>query len=182
MKEDKNHIPKLLEVAARLGGSSSLCRAKGVNFPMLTLFDAFGYDVEVNENNYKVELDRALSNKYKIENFFYSTIYIDYDDCILLENKINHQIISFLFKALNENKNIVLITRHSGDLIESLNKYKISNLFDTIHHLKNNEKKSLFIDCKNSIFIDDSFKERNDISKTHNIPVFSPNMIEVLLW
>lgn len=181
MKEDKEFKPKLLEVAARFGGSSSLCRAKGVNFAMLTLFDAFEYDIKIEENNYTVELDRALSNNYKIENFSYSTIYVDYDDCILLKDKINYQIISFLFKSLNENKRIILITRHVGDLKKSLKKYRISNLFDKIYHISKEEKKSTYIESTNAIFIDDSFKERNDVKTIHNIPVFSPDMIEVLL-
>lgn len=181
MKEDKNLKPKLLEVAARLGGSSSLCRAKGVNFPLLTLFDAFNYDVTIEENSYEVELDRALSNKYKIKSLVYSTIYIDYDDCILLGNNINSQMISFLFKALNENKKIILITRHSGNLKKSLKSHRILELFDEILHIKNKERKSFYINPKNAIFIDDSFSERNDVRKTHNLPTFSPDMIEVLL-
>lgn len=180
MKEDENSNPKLLEVATRLGGSSSLCRAKGVNFAQLSLFDAFDMDVTINENCYEVELDRALDNKYKID-FNFSTIYVDYDDCIIINKKINHQIISFLFKAFNENKKIILISRHDGDLENSLQTYRIKQLFDEIIHIQKQEKKSDFIKENSSIFIDDSFAERKDISTIHNIPTFSPDMIEVLL-
>ena len=180
MKEDKNNKPKLLEIAARLGGSSSLCRAKGINFAQLSLFDAFDIDVSIIENSYEVELDRALDNKYKIH-FDFSTIYVDYDDCIIVNEKVNHQIISFLYKAFNENKKIILITRHAGNLENSLKTHRIKQLFDKIIHLNKEQKKSTFIKDINSIFIDDSFIERKDVASIHKIPVFSPDMIEVLL-
>ena len=37
----------LLEIASRLGGSSLLSRAVGVNFALLSFFDAFGYKVSI---------------------------------------------------------------------------------------------------------------------------------------
>jgi len=180
VKEDKNKNPKLLEIACRLAGSSSLCRVKGVNFALLTLFDAFDIDVTINENDYTVELDRALNNKYKID-INYSTIYIDFDDCILLKDKVNTKAISFLYKALNDNKKLILLTRHKYDINLSLKKYRLDSLFDKVYHLTKDEKKSTFIKNKNSIFIDDSYQERSDVILNCNIPVFSPDMIEVLL-
>lgn len=180
MKEDKEGTPKLLEVATRLGGSSSLCRVKGINFPLLTLFDAFDIEVDILENSYDIELDRALSNKYKLT-IEYSTIYIDYDDCILLKDTVNYKMISFLYKSINENKKIILITRHKGDIFLSLKKFRLDRIFDKIFHLKKEEKKSDYIEIKDSIFIDDSYKERADVSNIHKIPVFSPDMIEVFL-
>src|SRR5690606_31817725 len=68
----------LLEVASRLGGSSSLFRNAGVNFALLSVFDAFDYDVDVFVNDYKIELDRALYNKYKLS-IEYDTVYVDFD-------------------------------------------------------------------------------------------------------
>lgn len=180
MKEDKQGMPKLLEIATRLGGSSSLCRVKGINFPLLTLFDAFDIEVDILENNYDIELDRALSNKYKLT-IEYSTIYIDYDDCILFENIINYKMISFIYKSINENKKIILLTKHNGDIFSSLKKFRLDKIFDEVFHLKKEEKKSDYIINKNSIFIDDSHQERVEVSKAHSIPVFSPDMIEVFL-
>src|SRR5690606_2035985 len=66
LKEDVNGQFSLLEIAARLGGSSSLNRNLGVNFALLSIFDAFELDVDVFTNNYCIELDRALDNKYKL--------------------------------------------------------------------------------------------------------------------
>lgn len=181
MKENDKGQPTLLEVAARLGGSSSYFRAKGVNFAMLSAFDAFEYDVAVHTNDYDVELDRALDNKYKID-IEYQTIYVDFDDCILINDKINTKLVGFLYQSINDNIRIVLLTRHSGNIIEKLESLKISPIFDEIIHLRLEELKSDFIKKETQpIFIDDSYAERLDVSLNLNIPVFSPDMIEALL-
>lgn len=83
MKEDAQGKPKLLEVAARLGGSSSYFRAKGVNFALLSAFDAFEYPISVQPNSYNVQFDRALATKYKLD-IHYTTVYVDFDDCLVV--------------------------------------------------------------------------------------------------
>jgi hypothetical protein len=87
----------------------------------------------------------------------------------------------FLFDCINKNKKIILITRHAGDLGESLQKHRISGLFHEIIHLKNGEKKSDAIPKHDTIFIDDSFAERNDVVQSCGIPVFSPDMVADLM-
>ena len=47
VKENIKGDLTLLEIAARLGGSSSLYRGKGINFALLSVFDAFGENVEI---------------------------------------------------------------------------------------------------------------------------------------
>lgn len=179
-KLDKNGKPKLLEVAARLGGSSGLFRCKGVNFALLSAFDAFDIDVSVEQNVYPIEMDRALDNIYKIH-IDYQHIYVDLDDCLIVRNQVNRQLLCFLYKAISEKKHISLITRHEGDPKETLLKFKIGNIFDRIIHLKGKtEKKSGFIDITNAIFIDDSHAERREVARSHGIPVFAPDMIEAL--
>lgn len=181
LKEDENGTLFLLEVAARLGGSSSLFRNKGINFAMLTLFDAFGYDVEIIENQYYIELDRALNNRYKID-ISYDEVFVDFDDCILLEKKyFNLDMMKFLFQCLNENIKITLLSKHKDDLNEQLARLKIEGLFTRIIHLKQNEQKSAYIDNPHAIFIDDSFAERKEVATKLGIPVFSLDMLECLL-
>lgn len=179
MKLDKDDNLKLLEIAARLGGSSSLFRSKGVNFAMLSTFDCFDMDVEIMQNSYEAELDRALSNRYmlKIE---YTTVYVDYDDCILLGDKVNQEIIAYLYAILNQRIKIILITRHAGNIQQSLSKYRLQGLFDEVIHLTKKEKKSDYINPNGAIFIDDSHAERADVKKKYNIHVFSPDMVETL--
>jgi hypothetical protein len=179
MKLDKRNNLKLLEVAARLGGSSSLFRSQGVNFAMLSAFDCFDIDVTIIQNSYETELDRALCNKYKIT-IDYSKVYVDYDDCLLMNGEVNSEMISFIFSAINQNKNIILLTKHAENIEHTLKKHRLYGIFDQIIHLKKDDDKPSFIDPEGAIFIDDSFVERNAVKQRFNIPVFSPDMIEVL--
>jgi hypothetical protein len=180
-KLDVNGEPKLLEVAARLGGSSSIFRCLGVNFALLTVFDAFDQDVRILINSYPIELDRALDARYSIK-LNYDVIYVDLDDCLIINNGVNIKLISFIYKSINEKKRIILITRHAGMLSSVLDKYRLSNLFDEVIHIKNKcDKKSQFIANLNSIFIDDSYSERCDVANVHGINTFSPDMVEALI-
>lgn len=170
----------LLEIASRLGGSSLLSRALGVNFALLSLFDAFDYKVTISKNDYNVELDRALENKYKTDLEF-DSVYCDYDDCLILEQKtINVELVKFLYKCINEKKQIYLLSKHDGDLDKELIDYRLDHLFDEVIHIDKNADKVDFIKSSKAIFIDDSNAERNNIKNRLHIPVFSPDMIDVL--
>jgi hypothetical protein len=180
MKLDENQTPKLLEVAARHAGSSSLFRAKGVNFPALTLYDHFDIDVVILENNYSVKLDRALSSKFEID-IAYENLYVDYDDCLICNAKVNTSALALIFQAISLGKNVFLITRHAGDLSHSLQGYRLNNIFDKVIHITNGDPKSKYIINRKSILIDDSFGERLEVSKTLGIAVFSTDMVSALL-
>jgi hypothetical protein len=171
----------LLEIASRYGGSSSLFRTIGVNFAQLSLFDAFDIDIDIIKNSYPIEMDRALDNRYKID-IIYNEVFVDFDDCLLIDsNKVNTNLITYLYQCINKGIKISLLTRHKGDLNKKLQQLRIFGLFDRIIHIANEEKKSNYIDNKNSIFIDDSFVERKDVHLTCGIPVFSVDMIECLV-
>lgn len=179
LKEDKKFNLVLLEVAARMGGASSVHRGVGVNFASLSLFNEFGYPVSILKNDYHIEMDKALSSRYKLDIGF-KHVYIDFDDTILLKDKINTKMIALVFDLLNRDKKVHLITKHKLDITKSLDKYRLAGLFDSIIHLNPEDDKSLHIKEGDSIFIDDSFAERQNISQKLGIPVFSVDMIEML--
>lgn len=181
VKEDINNDLCLLEVASRLGGSSSIFRNTGINFALLSIFDAFGSDVKLFNNNFDIELDRALSNKYKISITF-DKAYIDFDDCLILrDEKVNLELISLVFKLINNGVKVILLTKHERDLEASLKKYRLQNVFDEIIHLEKNDSKYKYINKNNAIFIDDSFVERKEVFKKLRIPVFAPDSVESLI-
>lgn len=180
MKENECGDPVLLEVAARLGGSSSYFRAKGVNFALLSAFDTFDFDVNVDPNAYEVEMDRALDSRYRID-FTYDTAFIDFDDCLLLGDKVNAELVKYIFQARNQGVEIVLITRHDKGIHQTLKQYRLAEVFDQIIHIKDKRPKSEFINNGKAIFIDDSFAERSEVKRAHGIPVFSPDMVEMLM-
>src|SRR5690606_12018933 len=94
-KLDHAGQPKLLEVATRFAGSSALQRGLGVNLPLLSAFDAFDWPVSIATNDYPIELDRALENRYRIR-LDYQHIYVDLDDCLLIEGRVNTALLAFL--------------------------------------------------------------------------------------
>ena len=108
-------------------------------------------------------------------------VYIDLDDALLIDNKINESLVPFLYKCINTNVSIVLITKNMGDLQGYLSTFRIDKLFDKIIHLRQDQEKSDFIDCDSSIFIDDSFAERQEVADICKIPVFDLHMIDALL-
>ncbi|SFC38808.1 ATP-grasp domain-containing protein [Parapedobacter composti] len=179
IKEDHLGNFFLLEVASRLGGSSSLYRNLGINFALLSVFDTFNYDVEVFSNTYDIEMDRALDNKYRTSIDF-SVAYFDFDDCLLLGNKVNADMVKLIFQFRNAGKRIVLITKHEKDINETLSIYRLADLFDRIIHLTKEDDKYKYIDTNDAIFIDDSHAERRSVYKYLGIPVFSPDTIECL--
>lgn len=180
-KRNKEGKLCLLEIASRLGGSSLLSRAIGVNFALLSLFDIFDCDVEISKNGYKVELDRALENKYRT-NLEFDIVYCDYDDCLILnQTKVNVELVKFLYKCVNEKKKIILLTKHKGDLTKELKEFRLDSLFDKVIHIESNANKAEYIQSQKAIFIDDSNAERMDIKRKLQIPVLSPDMIDILL-
>lgn len=183
VKRDKKGELCLLEIASRLGGSSLLSRAVGVNLALMTLFDAFDFDVAPQINSgYRVVLDRALESRYRCEGLVYSTVYVDYDDCLILnKTEVNHELVSFLYQCLNLKKRLILLTKHEGDLEGEMKSFRLDSLFDDIIHIPQEAEKGDFIQVQDSIFIDDSFSERERIKKRFGLPVFGPEMIDILI-
>lgn len=175
-KVDQHGQPKLLEVAARLAGSSALFRAKGVNFALLSAFDAFEQDVEILVNNFSIEMDRALTNRFKT-NLEYTDVFVDLDDTLIVNDKVNHELVAFLYKNINDGKRINLITRHAGNLDATLKKYRLAQIFDRVIHITDGSSKVDSIDIEKAIFIDDSFRERKKTSQKSNIKFITEHYI-----
>lgn len=181
VKKDSSGKYSLLEIASRIAGASAYTRACGVNLPLMTLFLYSGNEIDsVIENQYSIELDRALYNSFNI-NLPYDCVYVDYDDTLIIDGVVNTRLVAYLYQCINKNINIILITKHEGNLIDDLQKHRLINLFDEIIHINKNDEKYIYITNNNSIFIDDSYGEREKVSKYCGINVFDPHMVEALL-
>lgn len=182
VKLNKNREYRLLEIASRIAGTMCLHRNMGINFPLLSIYNLEGYELNLVKNNFNIEVDRALVNRYKID-IEYNRVYIDFDDTITLRGKVNQYVMMFLYQCLNKGKEIFLITKHIYDIKETLEKLKISSsIFDEIICVKRDDNKFNYIKAdKKAIFIDDSFSERIDIIRKYNIPVFDIDALESLI-
>lgn len=181
VKEAKDGELCLLEVATRIAGSMITSRFNGINFTELSLLVSNDIPISVSNNNLNVKVYRNLNFQFET-NLDFDVIYTDYDDCLLLEERfINAELVKVIFEAINAGKKVKLITRHAGNLKESLEKYRLTELFDEVIHIKDNDTlKSNFISDEKAIFIDDSFRERKDVSSRLGIPCFSVDMIRGL--
>lgn len=181
LKEDSNGEFCLLEIAPRIAGVSGLYRIMGVNLPLLNIYNICEIKVSIQKNNFIIELEKSLVSRYSL-GIKYKKVYIDLDDTLIINNKVNLKAISFIYKCINNKCEVYLITRHRGDLSSYLEKFKLTNLFTDIIWIKNNSPKSTYIQKKESIFIDDSYKEREDVLINCKIPVFDVSAIEGLLY
>lgn len=180
LKKDKSGDLVLLEFAPRVAGTMGLERARGVNLPLLSLFDALDMTVDILNCTYEVEVDRALYSAYK-HNILYQNVYIDLDDLIINLGKVNPYVIAFIYQCHNNDKGVYLITRHRQVLSDTLKKYHLNSVFDEVIQVKDDEEKSIYITKKDAIFIDDSFTERKKVAERCKIPTFDAHMLESLM-
>lgn len=182
LKLSKNNQYKLMEIATRVAGTMCVERARGVNLPLLTVFDGMGYDVEIQPEFNSVETDRALSNCYKIDLEF-DELYIDYDDTIIVHDKVNIWALALIYKCLNRNIPVYLVTKHKNDIYQSLRERHIgTELFKQIIHVGEKEKKVDYMHPgEKALYIDDSFAERTAVKKHFGIKVMGVDNLEVLL-
>ena len=181
IKKDVHGKYRLLEFAVRQASTMGLYRQVGINFALLSLFDILDQDVSVLQNQYSIELERSLYNRYK-HHFDYQTVYIDFDDCIVVNDTVNEVAMRFLYACQRRQKKVILITKHRYDIKETLSKYRIhEDLFNEIVTLEDNDDKAKFIKPTDAIFIDNYFWDRKAVKDTLGIPVFDVDAIESLL-
>ena len=181
LKRNTSGEYRLLEISPRIPGTMGTTRNLGINYPMLTIFDMLGYDVDIINNGQDILLDRAFISRYQTS-VRYSKVYMDFDDTLYLEDKVNIMALSFVYQCFNNEIPVILLTKHAKDIYDSLERFKISkDLFKEIIHIPNDRDKSEYIDAEGAIFIDDSFAERKNIHEKLNIPVYDLDMIESLI-
>lgn len=181
VKRDADGRLKLMEVSPRIAGTMGLTRNTGTNYPLLTLFTFMGQDVSLIRNHYQITVDRAFINRYRTD-IQYDTVYLDFDDTLVVRNRVNGFLMMFLYQAKDAGKRIVLLSRHRNDIDESLKRCHVDGgLFDEVHILGPSEKKSDYITETKSVFIDDSFGERQEVSAIRGIPVFDCSEVEALV-
>ncbi|MCB9170794.1 MAG: ATP-grasp domain-containing protein [Flavobacteriales bacterium] len=183
LRQDAQGAYKLMEVSVRAAGTMNLYRVLGVNFPLLTVYDLLDMDVEVLANDMYLQVDRALFNRYRTQLEF-DTVYIDYDDTVTrtLTGTVDPLTMSFLYHMRDRGKRIVLITKHRNDLTADMERHRIHvGLFDEVHHLAGEERKSDLVRPGRAVFIDNSFAERKEVKERHNIPVFDVDGIAALM-
>ena len=178
-RRDREGVHRLLEVAPRIAGTMALHRVLGVNLPLLSIYEALRLPVSIRRNHFHAEIDRALVNRYR-HNLRYSAVYVDLDDTLVVRGRVEAGLVAFLFQCLNEQRRVVLITRHAGDLDATLRRHRLAGLFDQIVCVAEGQEKADHIVEPDAILIDDSFRERRVAAERLGIATFDCDAIEML--
>jgi carbamoyl-phosphate synthase large subunit len=181
LKKDAEGRLTLLEIAPRIAGAMALHRALGVNFPLLSLYEQERLPLRIMTNLIDVTMDRALTNRYH-HSLLYETVYVDLDDTLILRGKVNLRLVRFLYQCINDRKKLVLLTRHTADVEQTLRSYRLGEVFDEVVCVPARPAcKSQFITGNSAILVDDSFSERHAVMTKLGIPTFDCSMLEMLL-
>lgn len=182
VKQNQAGDYRLMEIATRVAGTMCLYRNQGINLPLLSIHDRLGDNITIQQNQFDLTVDRALSNKFQLA-IDYQTVLIDFDDTITRGQQVNPVMMYLLYQFQNEGKEIILVTRHAGNIEQSLARLHIMpQLFRRIHHLQANETKGVLARTyPQPIFIDDSFGERQNVLEIAGCPVFDTSALESLM-
>lgn len=181
VKQDREGKYKIMEFAPRQSSTMGLYRHAGVNFALLSLFNALRKPVEILQNDYALQLDRCLHNRYRADLSF-ERVYVDFDETLVVGTTVYAQAMAFLFQCRNQGVHIVLITKHRHDIHETLRACGISELlFEKILQLSDSQNKCDFIDPRAAIFIDNHWFDRREVKLKWGIPVFDADGIECLI-
>jgi carbamoyl-phosphate synthase large subunit len=171
---------KLLEVAPRIAGTSGLSRTSGVNLPLLGLYESDRIEVSIPNELLGIIVERSLAPAYS-HTIEYEALYLDYDDTLIVGGAVNSQLVKIAYQCLNRKKAVVLVTRHAGDISASLQKYRLGGLFDQIVHLKAGESKRKAITHGKCVFVDDSFRELEDIRRHPGVTALHVSSADLLI-
>ncbi|TDG11615.1 ATP-grasp domain-containing protein [Seongchinamella unica] len=181
VREDKLGVPKLLEVAPRIAGTSVSARFGGVNLAALTIYDAMGIPVSVIKNDLNVEIERSIANRVVAREEFDSLV-IDLDDTLITpDNRVCIKVLSLIYQYRETNRPVTLVSRHARDIRQTLDQHCLSSLlFDSIVHLQSGEPKSDHMPVKGrTLFVDDAFAERLEVSKSkENVVVIDVDAVD----
>ncbi len=181
LKQSKNKDLKLLEIAPRIAGTMATNRVKGINFALLSLFEAQGKSISINASHTDIQIERALTNRYNTD-IAYSTVFMDLDDTLIINGAVCAAALQFIYQCKDRKIPVHLITRHYREPSLTLDELAIhSKLFHDVIWIQGDSAKSEYMcDVKNPIFFDDSFKERQDAVNA-GVPSFAPDSLEMFI-
>ena len=167
VKLDSSGIPTLMEIGLRIAGASGVQRTRGMNLSAAWLFQASGEKISTAIGKIQSEVTFRDETKFLQYDRNFKKIYVDLDDTLILPNgDLNLALIDVLKVSKTKGIQLTLITRNKGQLDEMLSKSGLSKLFQNQIWITDESTKSSKIEeCENFLFIDDSFRERAEVSK-----------------
>ena len=168
----------LVEIGARIAGGATYQRLRGVNLPLLTLFEHERRALEIIVQPFDLRMDRAFVSRFQFQ-FDYRTLYVDFDDTLCVKGEPNPYLVALVVTARHREKKTVLLSRNDGNCRDWLNLHGIAGLFDRIILLDRATPKRVHIE-PGGLLIDDSFAERKACREA-GIISFDADAAEALL-
>ena len=168
VKQDVDGNLVLMEIGLRAAGASGLQRTRGVNLMAAWIFQQTDANVTIISPNISSEVKQISEKKITAYDKEIYSIYVDLDDTVILpKGGLNSKLVNALIHARDCNILTILITRHFGELEQTLKDHNLNHLFDEVHWVKDGKFKSSFINGGyDFLFIDDSFRERLEVSNS----------------
>ncbi|MFT6396558.1 MAG: hypothetical protein ACJAYU_001301 [Bradymonadia bacterium] len=163
-KEDRDGLPRLMEVNARVGGSSGLSRLAGVNIPLMAVLQATGVKLSEPRRLDGITLARKLDRTGQLDDFDW--VVWDLDDTLLhTGDVVDPDAIATLFRLDQRGKSQLLLSRNV-DPAAAVRRSKIPNLFVEILRTEDKVASMLKLQAKyglelsRTLMINDSGAER----------------------
>lgn len=170
----------LQEIGPRVSGGMGLYRNAGVNLPLLSVYDRMDLEVGLEYQDIVRVMDRALFDRFETT-LEYDDAYIDLDDTLVIDDKVNPLAIAFIYQCRNRGIRVHLVSRHRGEIRTILKKHALEHMFDSILHFDTLTEKHTRMVSHRAIFIDDSYAERKRVREALGIPTIAVDGIESLL-
>lgn len=180
LKKSANGDLALMEVAPRIAGTSGLSRVSGVNLPLLSLYESDCVKVTIPDIIKEILVERTLTPVYS-HKLDFDALYLDYDDTVIVNGAVNSEVIKVAYQCINLNKPVYLVTRHKGDIMASLRRYRLYTIFDKVVQIETNESKRNAIEHASVVFVDDSFHELEDLRLNPAIIPIHVSSVEFLV-
>jgi FMN phosphatase YigB (HAD superfamily) len=108
-------------------------------------------------------------------------VYVDLDDTLIVRGEVNVPLVGLLYQCINRGHRLVLLTRHREDVPTTLARFRLSDVWDAVVRVADDEEKADHISEPDAILIDDSFRERRDAHARLGIATFDSSMVELLV-
>ncbi len=178
-REDAHGVPHVLEVAPRIAGTMSVSRLRGVNLPLLSLYEMDRQPIVIRELPVSVRVDRALRERVR-DPITPRIAYVDLDDTLVVRGHVNTELVAVLVEIRGRGARLEVVTRHEGDPIARLEQLGLLGIFDAVHHLRCGEPKSSVVADGPNLLIDDSFSERVEVADASGALAIDCSMLALL--
>lgn len=156
-----------------------LYRSIGINIPLLILQTLLGFNV------FTLPLICPKNVNFSVSDFsglnyleLPHVIWFDLDETLVCRWKPIDEMVKFLKGCISNGHDVRLLTRHTFDVAETLEKIQVKpSWFTQIIVISRDQKKSSYVE-KNQGFIDNEFAERMDVRKNSGTFVMDLDQID----